>query len=38
MKTRHVLIDTKASYFVPLNDRSRDLRGVLGQAAFNFVF
>ena len=38
MKTRHVLIDTKASYFVPLNDRSRDLRGVLAQAAFNFVF
>ncbi|MDO7848174.1 hypothetical protein Q5H92_17540 [Hymenobacter sp. M29] len=38
MKTRHVLIDTKASYFVPLNDRSRDLRGVLGQVAFNFVF
>lgn len=38
LKTRHVLIDTKASYFVPLNDRSRDLRGLLGQASFNFVF
>ncbi|MBO2008039.1 hypothetical protein [Hymenobacter negativus] len=38
LKTRHILLDTKASYFVPLNDRSRDLRGVLGQASFNFVF
>ena len=38
LKTRHVLFDVKASYFVPLNDHSRDLRGVLGQAAFNFVF
>ena len=38
LKTRHVLLDTKASYFVPLNDRSRDLRGLLGQVAFNFVF
>lgn len=38
LKTRHVLLDTKASYFVPLNGRSRDLRGVLGQASFNFVF
>ncbi|GAB3237923.1 hypothetical protein GCM10027346_30030 [Hymenobacter seoulensis] len=38
LKTRHVLFDTKASYFVPLNSRSRDLRGLLGQASFNFVF
>jgi len=38
LKTRHVLLDTKASYFVPLHERSRDLRGVLGQASFNFVF
>ncbi|RPD47771.1 hypothetical protein DNI29_10020 [Hymenobacter sediminis] len=38
IKTRHILLDTKASYFVPLNSRSRDLRGVLGQASFNFVF
>ena len=37
LNTRHVLFDAKASYFVPLNDRSRDLRGLLGQAAFNFV-
>ena len=38
LKTHHGLFDAKASYFVPLNDRSRDLRGLLGQAAFNFVF
>lgn len=38
LKSRHVLIDLKSSYFIPLNNRSRDLRGVLGQAAFNFVF
>ena len=38
IKTRHILLDTKASYFVPLNSRSRDLRGLLGQASFNFVF
>ncbi|GAA4355141.1 hypothetical protein GCM10023185_17760 [Hymenobacter saemangeumensis] len=38
LKTRHVLLDTKASYFIPLHDRSRDLRGIIGQASFNFVF
>jgi hypothetical protein len=38
IKTRHILLDTKASYFVPLSSRSRDLRGLLGQASFNFVF
>ncbi|UOQ52432.1 DUF4349 domain-containing protein [Hymenobacter cellulosivorans] len=38
IKTRHILLDTKASYFVPLYDHSRDLRGILGQASFNFVF
>ena len=38
LTTRHVLLDTKASYFVPLHARSRDLRGVLAQASFNFVF
>jgi len=38
LKTRHVLLDTKASYFVPLDSHSRDLRGVLGQASFSFVF
>lgn len=38
IKTRHILLDTKASYFVPINSRSRDLRGVLGQASFSFVF
>lgn len=38
IKTRHILLDTKGSYFVPINSRSRDLRGVLGQASFSFVF
>ena len=38
LKTRHILLDTKASYFVPLHARSRDLRGLLAQASFNFVF
>ncbi|TGE28046.1 DUF4349 domain-containing protein [Hymenobacter metallicola] len=38
IKTRHILLDTKASYFVPLYEHSRDLRGILGQASFNFVF
>jgi hypothetical protein len=38
VKTRHILLDTKASYFVPLYSHSRDLRGILGQASFNFVF
>ena len=38
LKTRHVLLDVKGSYFVPLNAQSRDLRGLLSQASFNFVF
>ncbi|WP_426492529.1 hypothetical protein [Hymenobacter sp. 102] len=38
VKTRHILLDIKGSYCVPLNSRSRDLRGLLGQASFNFVF
>jgi hypothetical protein len=38
LKTRHVLIDTKGSYFIPLHQKSRELRGLLGQASFNFVF
>lgn len=38
LKTRHVLLDTKAGYFVPLYARSRDLRGLLYQGSFNFVF
>ncbi len=38
LKTRHVLLDNKASYFIPLDKRSRDLRGLLYQASFSFVF
>ncbi|MBT9393732.1 hypothetical protein KLP40_11210 [Hymenobacter sp. NST-14] len=38
VKTRHILLDNKASYFIPLNKRSRDLRGLLYQASFSFVF
>ncbi len=38
IKTKHILLDTKVSYFVPLNRESRNLRGLLAQGAFNFVF
>ena len=38
IKTKHILLDTKVSYFVPLNRESRNLRGLLVQGAFNFVF
>jgi hypothetical protein len=38
LKTRHVLLDTKGSYFIPLHERSRELRGLLVQGSFNFVF
>ncbi|MDO7876407.1 hypothetical protein Q5H93_16810 [Hymenobacter sp. ASUV-10] len=38
VKTKHVLLDLKGSYFVPLHGDSRSLRGVLAQGAFNFVF
>ena len=38
VKTKHILLDTKVSYFVPLNRDSRNLRGLLVQGAFNFVF
>jgi hypothetical protein len=38
VKTKHILLDIKGSYFVPLHGDSRNMRGVLGQGAFNFVF
>ncbi|MES2560769.1 MAG: hypothetical protein V4590_13575 [Bacteroidota bacterium] len=38
LKTKHVLIDNKVSYFLPLDDFNRNLRGILYQASFNFVF
>lgn len=38
LKTKHVLIDNKVSYFLPLNETNRNMRGILYQASFNFVF
>ena len=38
LKTKNILIDTKASYFLPLNSLNRDLRGLLLQGSLNFVF
>ena len=38
IKTKHILLDTKGSYFLPLHYLNRNLRGVLGQASFSFVF
>lgn len=37
-KSKHVLIDNKASYFMPLNDLNRNLRGLVYNVSFNFVF
>jgi hypothetical protein len=37
-KSKHVLIDTRAAYFLPLNSENRNTRGILLNAAFNFVF
>ena len=38
LKTKHVLLDVKESYFLPIHRESRNLRGLLTQASFNFVF
>lgn len=38
LKTKNILFDTKASYFLPLNNLNRDLRGLLLQGSLNFVF
>ena len=38
VKTKHVLIDNKVSYFLPLNELNRHMRGILYQASFNFIF
>lgn len=37
-KSRHILIDNKVNYFLPLNELNRNMRGLLYQASFNFVF
>ncbi|MFC6997654.1 hypothetical protein [Rufibacter roseus] len=38
IKTKHILLDNKVSYFLPLHDLNRNLRGILYNASFNFVF
>ncbi len=38
LKTKSLLFDTKASYFLPLNSLNRELRGLLMQGSFSFVF
>ena len=37
-KNKYILIDNKVSYFLPLNELNRNMRGILYQASFNFVF
>jgi len=37
LKTKHVLIDTKATYFIPFSN-NKNLRGIGINASFNFVF
>jgi len=37
-KSKHILIDTKAAYFLPINNENRNTRGVMFTGAFNFVF
>lgn len=37
-KSKHVLIDTRAAYFLPINNENRNTRGIMYNAAFNFVF
>ncbi len=38
IKTKHILLDTRASYFLPLDGINRNTRGILMGASFNFVF
>ncbi len=37
-KSRNILFDTKANYFLPLNNLNYNLRGFLFNGSFNFVF
>ena len=37
-KNKYVLFDTKVSYFVPLTDYNRNIRGISVSASLNFVF
>jgi hypothetical protein len=38
LKTKHILIDVKGSYFLPLADINRNTRGIMMSGSFNFVF
>lgn len=38
IKTKHILLDARGSYFLPLNGINRNTRGILMGASFNFVF
>jgi hypothetical protein len=37
-KSKYILLDNKVSYFLPLNDLNRNLRGILYNISLNFVF
>jgi hypothetical protein len=38
LKTKHILLDVKGSYFLPLADINRNTRGIMLSGSFNFVF
>lgn len=37
-KSKYILLDNKVSYFLPLNDLNRNLRGILYNISLNFIF
>lgn len=37
-KSKHILVDNKVSYFLPLNELNRNLRSLSYSASLNFVF
>ena len=37
-KSKHVLLDTRAAYFLPINNQNRNTRGIILNTSFNFVF
>ncbi len=37
-KSQFILLDNKISYFLPIDTRNRDLRGLMYNVSFNFVF
>jgi len=38
LKTKHILLDVKGSYFLPLTVINRNTRGIIMSGSFNFVF